>query len=207
MTTGEKIKEARTQAGLTQKELATACGMADSAIRKYESGRQIPKTATLKRIADALGVVWYTLSSEEILPEYAEDRQKFSLQAIVELCSMAKNATENGELMNASHFLDIAYDKLKAWNIPGETVPKEIAAIVLSTFESTQKATEREVRRESLALAYEKLSEAGQAELVKRAEELALLPQYQKQKSAGCDIDEIEEIDSSTQGKADTMPE
>ena len=56
MTVGERIKAIRKEKGLTQKQVATGCGMADSAIRKYESGLITPKFETLQRIADALNV-------------------------------------------------------------------------------------------------------------------------------------------------------
>ena len=47
MTIGEMLKKARIDAGLTQKQLAEKCEMADSAIRKYESGRIVPKIKTI----------------------------------------------------------------------------------------------------------------------------------------------------------------
>lgn len=50
MTIGEKIKKARTDAKMTQKELAEKCGMADSAIRKYESGKVVPKLDTIAKL-------------------------------------------------------------------------------------------------------------------------------------------------------------
>lgn len=56
MTYGERIRAIRKEKGMTQKQVADRCGMADSAIRKYESGRQNPKLDTLKKIADALEV-------------------------------------------------------------------------------------------------------------------------------------------------------
>lgn len=56
MNIGEKIKLLREEKCLTQKELGSLCGMADSAIRKYESGTVKPKIATVSRIAKALGV-------------------------------------------------------------------------------------------------------------------------------------------------------
>lgn len=54
MPTGLKIKEIRQQKGLTQKQLGDICGMADSAIRRYENGKANPKIETLQKIADAL---------------------------------------------------------------------------------------------------------------------------------------------------------
>ena len=56
MTIGEKIRAARTEKGLTQKQLGDKCGMADSAIRRYESGRGNPTLDTVDRIAEALGM-------------------------------------------------------------------------------------------------------------------------------------------------------
>lgn len=54
MSIGKQIKAMRKIRGLTQKELAEKCSMADSAVRKYESGKIVPKIEMLKRIADAL---------------------------------------------------------------------------------------------------------------------------------------------------------
>ena len=42
--------------GLTQAQLGARCGMADSAIRRYESGRGNPTINTLERIATALDI-------------------------------------------------------------------------------------------------------------------------------------------------------
>lgn len=56
MTIGERIKKIRLEKGMTQKELAEKCGLFDSAIRRYESGRQNPKIGTVEKIANALGV-------------------------------------------------------------------------------------------------------------------------------------------------------
>ena len=56
MMIGERIRAIRKQKGMTQKQIADKCGMADSAIRKYESGVVTPKIETLQRIAEALEV-------------------------------------------------------------------------------------------------------------------------------------------------------
>lgn len=55
---GEQIKKIRIERGLTQAQLGDLCvpKMKDSAIRRYESGKVIPKTNTLQRIAKALNV-------------------------------------------------------------------------------------------------------------------------------------------------------
>lgn len=51
---GKKIKNRRLELHLTQKKLGELCGIPDSAIRKYESGKITPKYLTLLRIAVAL---------------------------------------------------------------------------------------------------------------------------------------------------------
>lgn len=61
VTIGERIKKLRLERGLTQKQVADSCGMADSAIRKYESGKVTPKYEMLQRIAAALSVEWTEL--------------------------------------------------------------------------------------------------------------------------------------------------
>ena len=54
MSIGSNIKRIRLARGLTQKQLGELCGMADSAIRRYESDRGNPTEKTLNRIANAL---------------------------------------------------------------------------------------------------------------------------------------------------------
>lgn len=55
-TIAENIKRIRKEKNLTQKQLGDRCGMADSAIRRYESGRARPKIDTVQKIAYALEV-------------------------------------------------------------------------------------------------------------------------------------------------------
>ena len=61
MSTGSQIKTLRKAKGLTQKQLGDLCGMADSAIRRYESDRGNPTEKTLKKSASALGIDPYSL--------------------------------------------------------------------------------------------------------------------------------------------------
>lgn len=65
MTTGDKIRSARKRAGLTQKELGEKLGVTGSLIGIYETGRRKPKADTLQRMADALGVSYVDLLSDE----------------------------------------------------------------------------------------------------------------------------------------------
>lgn len=67
LTTGEKIKKTRIQKEFTQKQLAEKCGMYESQIRKYESGKINPKIETLQKIANALQVPVNSLRSDSEL--------------------------------------------------------------------------------------------------------------------------------------------
>jgi DNA-binding XRE family transcriptional regulator len=55
------IAAARLEKGWTQQELADAIGVAQQHIQRWEAGVYKPKTETLKRIGEALGVEWSTL--------------------------------------------------------------------------------------------------------------------------------------------------
>ena len=75
MEIGQRIKEARTAAGLTQQELGDLIGVQKSAIAKYESGRVVNiKRSTMQRIAHALHLapselLFETASKNNATPE------------------------------------------------------------------------------------------------------------------------------------------
>lgn len=54
--TGDKIREYRKLAGLTQQELAQKTGISMMSIRRYERGERNPTYETISKIASALGV-------------------------------------------------------------------------------------------------------------------------------------------------------
>lgn len=56
MTTAERIKTARKEAGITQDELASKMFVTHHCISIWERGLRQPKYETLARIADALGI-------------------------------------------------------------------------------------------------------------------------------------------------------
>lgn len=56
MTFGEKVKQARQSAGLSQEELAVKISVSRSAVAKWETDKGMPDIQNLKNIAWALGV-------------------------------------------------------------------------------------------------------------------------------------------------------
>jgi len=52
---GARLRELRTAAGLTQRELAKRSGTSSAAISNFEAGNNSPTLGTLVRLAEALG--------------------------------------------------------------------------------------------------------------------------------------------------------
>lgn len=65
MTTGERIREARKCAGLTQEELASKLGISYQSIGQWERNIRNPKPETIQKIAKALGVTVTDLVTED----------------------------------------------------------------------------------------------------------------------------------------------
>ena len=51
-----RIREARKDKGLTQKEVGERMGVSESTVNQYESGKQNLTIETLQKLADAVGV-------------------------------------------------------------------------------------------------------------------------------------------------------
>lgn len=74
MTIGEKIQSARKQAGLTQIQLGKKLGVSGSMIGQWENDLRKPKSETLERIANALGVYALTLVPDSEFERISPDR-------------------------------------------------------------------------------------------------------------------------------------
>lgn len=153
MTIGEKIYYCRTENHMTQKQLAEKCGMADSAIRKYESGKVTPKYETLQKIANALGVSW-----KELYPTFEE-----ALPTIRE-----KTLSGDATLENISQTL----------SSPVYLMPENEEEYI--KFLQKLNGIEKEVEQKQLLDAFSKLNYMGQHIAIERIEELAQIPKYQR---------------------------
>ena len=77
---GERIKQARTAAGLSLRELAEKAGVSAMAISKYETGKSTPSSGVLLSLSKALGVpVEYFLRAERVALEEVEYRKHTKL--------------------------------------------------------------------------------------------------------------------------------
>lgn len=92
MTIGERIKNERKKAGLTQQELADRLGVSFANISQYENNKRNPKHETVFKIADAIGVNPYYLL-------YGVDREQMEQigLALIKYDSVLKKEFNNAE--------------------------------------------------------------------------------------------------------------
>ena len=76
VTIGRNIKEARTEVGLTQREVEERTGISASQLSAYENGRQMVGLVTLGKLASALGTsidrLYFGKPSEAFLNQSAD---------------------------------------------------------------------------------------------------------------------------------------
>lgn len=123
MSIGQRIKERRLQLGMTQKQLGELCGMADSAIRKYESGKIIPKRSTIKKITLAL-----TMSEMELYEgeTFDEDTKKQILTDSLSNLQIGTPADRNALIETLSVLPDAAISELfKSWLYQADEMKKK----------------------------------------------------------------------------------
>ena len=63
----KNIKKARVYSGLSQKQLAKKLGVSDKTVSAYETGRAIPPTPTLAKLAEITNVALSEIISEQEL--------------------------------------------------------------------------------------------------------------------------------------------
>ena len=154
MKTGQLIRSFRLEKGLTQKQLGELCGIAEPTIRRYELGRLRPKYSTLQKIADGLGVM------AADLVDYSDAEQVHRVSNAV--------SEEGKEAQDGKIVLDV------------KNISKSLE-IILATAEKENYHADAEARNKLQAISLlEKLTADGQAEALKRLEDLTYNPKYQK---------------------------
>ena len=180
MTIGEMLKKARIDAGLTQKQLAEKCEMADSAIRKYESGRIVPKIKTITKIASALGMSTSDFISGDSYSEKSIDERIFFAER--EIVSRIRRNIKFERYNNPDSKIDLAPDISKKYALPEETLKNasdKLAWLATDIHLATEVDDLPEHHRQVIDL-MDTLNEVGQRVAVARIEELSQIPKYQK---------------------------
>ena len=81
MTFGEKLKEARKEAGLTQEQFAEKMSVSRSAIAKWESDKGMPDVNNLKMMAQLLGISLDYLLDEDEKLSFNETKEAIDLDS------------------------------------------------------------------------------------------------------------------------------
>lgn len=79
------IRTARTDAGLTIRDLAVRAGTSHSAVAAYESGAKEPRVSTLERILRAAGFAVEPALARRIVPEQVRHDRGAELVAVLDL--------------------------------------------------------------------------------------------------------------------------
>lgn len=127
MPTGIRIKEIRRNKGLTQKQLGEKCHIAESTIRRYESGNLNPKIETLQKIADALGCDIFDLTEIQAEPLSPEQEKELEAQNRADEKDIAKDIENIRQKLMSGADGPLSYD--------GEPVPEEDAELLLGQIE------------------------------------------------------------------------
>lgn len=191
MDTGDRIRNARKKAGLTQSELGKKLGVPFQSISQWERGKRHPKFETMVNLAYALDVdIDYLLGTEDV-ESLKEDRamQKEMMESMTEedvdvLCKLfdmtedevidaiGKDGSEDSAVRRTRVKL---YTALKTY-IPPVTIRWENAKV------QQERGTEDAGRglEYRLFLAFIRLNDAGKEKAVERVEELAEIPKYRE---------------------------
>ena len=92
MTFGEKLREARKKANLSQEEFARKAGVSRSAVAKWESDRGMPDVENLKVIASLLNISLDYLLDDDGRLTFNETREPVDLESYMKTgkCSLKR---------------------------------------------------------------------------------------------------------------------
>ena len=82
---GQKIRFYRQIAGMTPKELGTACDVNESTIRNYELGNRYPDSDTIFEISNALEISPYVLATPDPISAASSLQYLFSMEKTLDL--------------------------------------------------------------------------------------------------------------------------
>lgn len=101
MNVGERIRAARKQAGMTQKDLAEKTGICRSGICLYESGKRTIDINSLRKIASALNVPIESLLSDQTANDQKDWRMNMDNNSSIAMLGSIANTVMDPEKMKA----------------------------------------------------------------------------------------------------------
>lgn len=127
MTIGERIKKARKAKGIKQRKLAEKIGTTPQTICRYESDGRRPKTDTMLKIAEVLGVPTSDLLGEP-RPTTPHDHTESRLNQLMEECGeLISTAARYRRHLHGDRTLNEKYTERKLT----QDITEEIADVTL----------------------------------------------------------------------------
>ena len=175
VTIGERIREARKNAGLTQAQLAESSGVAAISIHQYEAGKREPRIEQLCRVADTLGVsIQYLLGSEDskgfLLPDDFADPDDFEFVKALGL--------DDPKVRHVRASINEAIEYINLFNSLTPDVVAKLANLSGVEVDEMRCAVE-ELENLVTAMIYN-LNERGKQKVLDYAKDLANIPEYQR---------------------------
>ena len=165
-TIGDRIRNARKLAGLTQSDLAKKLNVTQQMIAAYENGKRNPKFETIKKIAFYLHVDPLELIYDKETINFTKDYTN-NLQSEVIIAARSRNVEKLDELLVKAQDLPI-YDFIN--HCLNEICENE--------------TNNKSFYKSQLILEYDKLNWKGRSIARKRVQELTEIPKYQKDNDA-----------------------
>mgnify|MGYP003272716159 FL=1 len=156
MKTGEALKKARTDAGITQAELAKRLGVTPQTVSQYERGIKKPKVETLARFADAMSVSIDSLLGESTRAQIEGNTHQALVSAMATVSASAGKLTDAG-------------------------IPEDEVQDVMGKLKNLVEFALQEADLQEMLRLYQSLNREGQAVALERLDELAQLSKYQRQ--------------------------
>lgn len=213
MTTGQRIKQARKWAGMTQEDLGKKLGVSGSSIAQYETNNRNPKFETLQRIADALGIsVAYLLSGDNMISNTTTHltngvhiyRNTFPFKVVEPF--LDDPPSNSYDVLYQDEYLIVAVDK------ESSATDEELEKILDAYAPYRKKDAEFMVHIKEgefhtrINTAFHALNFSGKQEAVKRVEELTEIPRYRAETTPQLPPEPKEGKDATPPPDAPEMP-
>ena len=191
LTIGERIRQARNEKGLTQKQLGSISGTSEITIRQYELGKRQPRIEQLQRIADALNISAYDLienAGDTLDPLLPASWRGMGLQDTVFDENALRFFLE--QLIHYEEFAPEKYEKLKKvmYLLAFSSGLGEILYDYGSIYDDKEVDAGFEYQRQQektpgnhLIEIFDTLNDDGQQKAIERVEELTEIPRYRRQ--------------------------
>ena len=114
-----RIRQYRTIAGYTQKQLAEKCEVNESTIRNYELGNRYPDEVILTKIAGVLNISYHSLAAPNPYDVNGAIHVLFDLERYYGLCPQMKN----GKIL-------FTFGEKPEWAVPNDPKNTEILKIM-----------------------------------------------------------------------------